>query len=74
MKTITVTEFERELPSLFEAVRNGERVTLQQGDKSILVVPDEPGSWSPETLTTLNELFARAQESLPLKSVSEEEQ
>ena len=74
MKTITVSEFERELPSLFEAVRNGERVTLQQSDKSILIVPDEPRSRSPEMLTILNKPFARAQESLPLKSVSEEEQ
>ena len=40
MKTLTLSEFERELKNLFAAVRNGEHLVVTRGDEQIEVVPD----------------------------------
>ena len=40
MKTLTLSEFERELKNLFAAVRNGEHLLVTKGDEQIEVVPD----------------------------------
>ncbi len=40
MKTLTLSEFERELKNLFAAVKNGEHVVVTRGDEQIEVVPD----------------------------------
>jgi prevent-host-death family protein len=54
VKTLTISEFERELKHLLEAVRNGEHITVTRGGEQIEVVPDNEGGWSSEMLTILN--------------------
>lgn len=44
MKTLTLSEFERELKTLFAAVRNGEHLVVTRGDEQIEVVPDRQTS------------------------------
>ena len=55
MKTLTLSEFERELARLLEAVRNGEHITVTRGDEQIEVVPDTDLGWSPEMIAIFNE-------------------
>lgn len=40
MKTLTLSESERELKSIFAAVRNGEHLVVTRGDEQIEIVPD----------------------------------
>ena len=47
MKTLTLSEFERELKNLFAAVRNGEHLLVTKGDEQIEVVPDHQTEISP---------------------------
>ena len=44
MKTLTLSEFERELKTLFAAVKNGEHLVITRGDEQIEVVPDRQTS------------------------------
>lgn len=54
MKTLTLSEFERELKTLFAAVRNGEHLVVTRGNEQIEVVPDGDLGWSPAMLSILN--------------------
>ena len=55
MKTLTLSEFERELKTLFAAVRNGEHLVVTRGDEQIEVVPDANSGWSSEMLAIFAE-------------------
>ncbi|NJK44093.1 MAG: type II toxin-antitoxin system prevent-host-death family antitoxin [Pleurocapsa sp. SU_196_0] len=57
VKTLTISEFERELKTLLEAVRNGEHITVTRGEEQIEVVPDSERAWSPEMMAILAEPF-----------------
>jgi antitoxin (DNA-binding transcriptional repressor) of toxin-antitoxin stability system len=58
MKTLTVSEFEREVKSLLEAVRNGEHVILERleivPDANVTTDEKSAGNWSPAMLEILD--------------------